>query len=115
MALVLPAFNALVEKQLFLTPLRPAHWLGLLSIVVCCGLVAGSYPSFYLSSFKPIIVLKAMKLPAGSDAWVRKGLVVLQFSLSIVFIIATIIIFRQIQYVKERNLGFHKDRLVRNM
>jgi putative ABC transport system permease protein len=112
MALVLPAFNALVEKQLFLAPLRPAHWLGLLSIVVCCGLVAGSYPSFYLSSFRPIIVLKAMKLPAGSDAWVRKGLVVLQFSLSIAFIIATIIIFRQIQYVKERNLGFHKDRLV---
>ncbi len=112
MALALPAFNALVEKQLFLAPLRPDHWLGLLSIIVCCGLVAGSYPSFYLSSFKPIIVLKAMKLPAGSDAWIRKGLVVLQFSLSIVFIIATIIIFRQIQYVKERNLGFHKDQLI---
>jgi len=112
MALALPAFNILVEKQLFLAPLRPAHWLGLLSIIVCCGVVAGSYPSFYLSSFKPIIVLKAMKLPAGSDAWVRKGLVVLQFSLSIVFIIATIIIFRQIEYVKERNLGFHKDQLI---
>ena len=112
MALALPVFNGLVEKQLTLTPFRGGHWLALSGIACCCGVVAGSYPSFYLSSFKPITVLKSMKARAGGDVWVRKGLVILQFSLSIVFIIATITIFRQIQYVKDRNLGFVKDRLI---
>jgi putative ABC transport system permease protein len=112
MALALPVFNGLVEKQLTLAPFRGVHLLALLGIACCCGVVAGSYPSFYLSSFKPITVLKSMKARTGGDVWVRKGLVVLQFSLSIVFIIATITIFRQIQYVKDRKLGFIKDRLI---
>jgi ABC-type lipoprotein release transport system permease subunit len=112
MAWTLPIFNGLVEKQLSLSFFRPIHWLALLGIAACCGLVAGSYPSFYLSSFNPIMVLKSLKVLGGSAVWIRKGLVVLQFSLSIVFIIATITIFRQIQYVKDRNLGFNKDRLI---
>lgn len=116
MALSLPAFNNLVEKQLTLGILQPTHLAthvaALVSIILICGLVAGSYPALHLSSFNPIRVLKGLTGGSGSDAWVRKALVVFQFSLSIVFIIATITIFRQIQYVKDRNLGFNKDRLV---
>ena len=76
------------------------------------GLVAGSYPSLYLSSFKPVFVLKGIKLKDGSAAFIRKGLVVLQFSISVILIISTIIIYQQILHVKSRNLGFNKNNLL---
>jgi predicted permease len=111
-SLFLPAFNLLVEKQLTPGLQRPLHLTGLLLIVLICGLVAGSYPAFYLSSFNPVAVLKGLKVRAGGAAFFRKGLVVLQFTTSIVLIIGTVIIFQQIQHIKNRNLGFDKDRLV---
>ncbi|PSL43817.1 putative permease [Chitinophaga niastensis] len=110
--LVLPVFNALVEKNLSVSLENPLHQLLLLAITVICGLVAGSYPSLYLSSFNPIFVLKGIKLKTGSAAFIRKGLVVAQFTISIVLIISTIIIFQQIQHVKNRNLGFNKENLI---
>jgi len=112
-ALALPAFNALVEKQLVLDLLNPAHFTALLAIGLLCGLLAGSYPSFYLSSFNPVYVLKGMKVKAtGGAVFVRKGLVVLQFATSIVFIITTIIIYQQLKYVQHRNLGYEKEGLL---
>ena len=111
--LLLPAFNNLVEKQLSLSITDPLHSGALLLITLICGIVAGSYPSLYLSSFNPVFVLKGMKLKTGSAALIRKGLVVLQFTISIVLIIATIVIYQQIQHVKNRSLGFDKDNLVR--
>jgi ABC-type antimicrobial peptide transport system permease subunit len=110
--LVLPAFNTLVQKNLSLGLHNPAHLLALLLITLTCGLVAGSYPSLYLSSFNPVFVLKGIKLKSGSAAIIRKGLVVLQFTVSIVLIIGTIIIYQQIQHVKNRQLGFKKDNLI---
>ncbi|HTB27092.1 MAG TPA: ABC transporter permease [Puia sp.] len=112
MTLALPAFNILMQKQLSLALGNPLHILTLLIITIICGLVAGSYPSLYLSSFKPALVLKGMKLKAGNTVFIRKGLVVLQFSVSLVFIISTMIVYMQIQHVKHRNLGFDKDNLV---
>ncbi|MEP6712719.1 MAG: ABC transporter permease [Ferruginibacter sp.] len=112
MALVLPAFNILVEKQLLLGLYLPSHLGVLLLIIVICGLVAGSYPSLYLSSFNPVFVLKGIRLKDGSAALVRRGLVIMQFSISIVLIISTIIIYQQIQHVKSRNIGFNKNNLV---
>ena len=112
MALALPAFNTLVQKQLSLLLDNPLHIISLLIITIICGLVAGSYPSLYLSSFNPVFVLKGLKLKTGSAAFIRKGLVVLQFTVSVVFIISTIIIYKQIQHVKNRNLGFNKDNLI---
>ena len=109
---VLPAFNTLVQKQLILGLNNPVHLFALLAITIICGLIAGSYPSFYLSSFNPVFVLKGIKMKTGSAALIRKGLVVLQFTVSIILIIATIIIYQQIQHVKNRNLGFNKDRLM---
>lgn len=112
MSLTLPVFNTLVQKDLSLGLSNPLHITALLLITLICGLVAGSYPSLYLSSFKPIMVLKGLKLKDSSAAVIRKSLVVVQFSVSIILIISTIIIYQQIQHVKNRNLGLDKNNLL---
>ncbi|HET7117178.1 MAG TPA: ABC transporter permease [Hanamia sp.] len=112
MLLVLPAFNLLVQKSLVLGLSNPLHIAALLAITLICGLFAGSYPSLYLSSFNPVFVLKGMKMKGSSAAIIRKGLVILQFSISIILIISTIIIYQQIQHVKSRSLGFNKSNLL---
>ena len=112
MTLVLPAFNILVQKQLTLGLGNPVHLAALIGITLVCGVVAGSYPSLYLSSFNPVFVLKGMRLKSGSAAFIRKGLVILQFSISIILIISTLIIYQQIQHVKDRSLGFNKNNLM---
>ena len=112
MSLTLKPFNILVEKNLTLGLDQPLHDGALLGIVVVCGLVAGSYPSLYLSSFNPLYVLKGIKLKTGSAAWIRKGLVITQFTISISLIIGTIVIYQQIYHIKSRKLGFDKERLV---
>ncbi len=111
-SLSLPAFNTLVEKELKLGLSDPYNISALLLITLVCGITAGSYPSLYLSSFNPVFVLKGIKLKSGSAALIRKGLVVLQFTISIVLIISTIIIYQQIQHVKSRQLGFNKNNLL---
>ena len=111
-SLVLPAFNLLVQKNLVLDLINPFHITALLLIILICGLIAGSYPSLYLSSFNPVFVLKGLKMKGSSAAIIRKGLVVLQFSISIILIISTIVIYQQIQHVKNRNLGFNKNNLL---
>lgn len=112
MFLLLPFFNTLVQKQLFLGLTLPSHIITLILITVICGLVAGSYPSLYLSSFNPVFVLKGLKLKDGSAALVRRGLVVMQFSISIILIISTVIVFQQIQHVKSRDIGFDRNNLI---
>jgi len=112
MMITLPFFNTLAQKQLALNLTDPAHLMGLLGITIICGLVAGSYPSLYLSSFNPVFVLKGIKMKSGSAAFIRKGLVVLQFSVSIILIISTIIIFQQIEHAKNRELGYDKNNLL---
>lgn len=112
MLLVLPAFNVLVQKDLALGLSEPSHILALCAVTVICGLVAGSYPSLYLSSFNPVFVLKGLKIKTGSATFIRKGLVVFQFTISIMLIVSTIVIYKQIQHVKSRNLGFNKNNLL---
>jgi len=112
MTLALPAFNALVQKDMSLGLTNPFHLTALLLLTLICGLVAGSYPSLYLSSFNPVFVLKGIKIKTGSAAIIRKGLVVLQFAVSIVLIIGSIIIYQQIQHVKSRDLGYNKNNLL---
>ncbi len=110
--LSLPAFNHLMQRQLSLHVEDPIHVAGLFIIIVVSGLIAGSYPSLYLSSFNPIFVLKGIKLKTGSAAFIRKGLVVFQFAISVVFIISTLIVYQQIQHIKNRDLGLNKNDLV---
>jgi ABC-type antimicrobial peptide transport system permease subunit len=111
--LFLPAFNTLVQKELSVNIFNPVHIGAMTTISLLCGFIAGSYPAFYLSSFNPIGVLKGLKLKSNSSVdFIRKGLVVLQFVISVTFIIATIIIYQQIQHIKDRNLGYNKEGLV---
>ena len=110
--LILPVFNGLVHKDLSLRFFQPLHLVGFVVISLICGIIAGSYPAFYLSSFNPALVLKHAKIKTGSAAFVRKALVVIQFSASVVLIICTTVIYQQIQYGKERDLGFKKDNLI---
>jgi putative ABC transport system permease protein len=109
----LPAFNMLVEKQLSVNLSNPLHIAALLAIALICGLIAGSYPAFYLSSFNPIYVLKGIKIKGGGSAgFIRKGLVVVQFTISVILIISTIVVYLQILHVKDRDLGYNKNNLV---
>ena len=111
--LLLPAFNMLVHKELTVSVFNPFHFGAMITISLICGLIAGSYPAFYLSSFNPIGVLKGLKQKSNSGVdFIRKGLVVLQFVISVTFIICTIIIYQQIQHIKDRSLGYNKEGLV---
>ncbi|MEP7144037.1 MAG: ABC transporter permease [Ferruginibacter sp.] len=111
--IALPFFNTLVQKKLAFDFTAPAVWMGLPVMALLCGVLAGSYPSLYLSSFNPVTVFKGLRLGKNSAAvYIRKGLVIIQFVISIVLIISTIIIYRQISHVKNRDLGYSKDNVI---
>lgn len=110
----LPFYNMLTGKQLNLTYLDRINTIPLLILfTITVGIFAGSYPAFFLASFKPIKVLKG-KLQAGSGAhrFLRSGLVIFQFAISVALISGTIIVFNQLKYIQDKNLGFNKDQLV---
>lgn len=110
--MALPFYNNLVEKELFIDYSSWIFWLFSIAIVCVAGLISGSYPAFYLSSFKPIKVLKG-KVEVGRNANLpRKVLVTLQFGFSILLIIGTIVIHQQIQLVKNRHLGYDQANLI---
>src|SRR5260221_14374251 len=89
-----------------------SFWMIGLGFIILTGVIAGSYPSFYLSSFKPVKVLKGT-FKAGRFAMLpRKVLVVVQFTVSVTLIIGTIIVYRQIQFAKERPVGYSRDGLI---
>ncbi|TWR26060.1 FtsX-like permease family protein [Mucilaginibacter achroorhodeus] len=108
----LPYFNTLLGIKLQLPYADPKAWAALLGIGVLTGLLAGSYPAFYLSGFEPIKVLKGMFKGGTSALSLRKVLVVVQFGFAVFLIIATICIYRQIKYVQDKPIGFDKNSLV---
>jgi len=110
--ILLPAFNTMVGKGMTVNPGDPIFWTGVVSIIFFTGLVAGSYPAFYLSSFSPVKVLKGTFLAGRKAVLPRRILVVGQFVISILLISATIIVYRQLQYVKNRDLGYNPDNLI---
>jgi putative ABC transport system permease protein len=110
--LALPAFNSLTEKQLAIYYFSPWYWLFALLFAGLVGLLAGSYPAFYLSSFQPVKVLKGTFKTPKSTINPRKILVVLQFTFSIGLIISTIIVYQQLQHAKSRAQGYDKTNLV---
>ena len=111
--LFMPAFNSLVDKQLHVGLLQPSHLIALITIAFVTGLVAGSYPAFYLSSFNPVHILKGLRLRTGGGAVaIRKGLVITQFTASVGLIIGTIIIYQQVQHIKDRDLGYTRNNLI---
>ncbi len=108
----LPYFNKLTDKEMSLQISNPIFWMVMIGFTIITGLLAGSYPAFYLSSFNPVRVLKG-NLKAGKySALPRKVLVVLQFTSSVILMIGTIVINQQIQYGKNRPIGFNNKSLI---
>ena len=110
--LVLPSFNQLTDKQIELPLYDSTFWLSILALLFVTGFIAGSYPALYLSSFKPVRVLKGSMKFSSSALWFRKGLVVFQFMLSIVLIIGTIVVSKQVNYIQKTNLGYDRENLL---
>ncbi len=109
---LLPTFNTLTEKKVALSVGDPAVLLVLLGLTVFTGLLSGSYPALFLSSLQPVRVLKGtLKFSSGAVLF-RKGLVVFQFAMSILLIVGTVVVFRQVQYIKSKNLGLDRENLV---
>ncbi|HTQ65371.1 MAG TPA: ABC transporter permease [Puia sp.] len=108
----LPYFNRLTNKEMTLQVSNPVFWMIMIAFTIITGLLAGSYPAFYLSSFNPVRTLKGnLKLGRGSSL-PRKILVVVQFASSVMLMIGTIVVYRQIQYGKNRPIGFNNKGLI---
>jgi len=112
MLLILPYFNSVADKQLSILWNKPVFWLAGIGFTLFTGIVAGSYPALYLSSFRPDKVLKGTFKTGRFAAMPRKVLVVLQFTVSVVLIIGTIVVFKQIQFAKNRPIGYNRNGLV---
>jgi len=108
----IPYFNHLADKEVDIPWGNPLFWLFTLSFAVFTGLVSGSYPAFYLSAFNPVKVLKGTFKVGRLASIPRKVLVVVQFTVSIILIIGTIIVLRQIQYAKNRPVGYSREGLI---
>ena len=104
-------FNWLIGRDLYVPYDNPYFWLAIGGFVLITGLIAGSYPAFYLSTYRPISVLKGTFRTAHSLVSVRKVLVVFQFCFAIVFVICTVVIYRQIGYASSRDPGYNRDHL----
>jgi putative ABC transport system permease protein len=111
-AFSLSYFNNLAAKQMIIPWGSPVFWGVAMGFVLFTGLLAGSYPAFYLSSFEPVKVLKGVFRAGRYASLPRQILVVLQFSVSVTLIIGTVIVFRQIQHSKDRSVGYKREGLI---
>ncbi|HEY8936467.1 MAG TPA: ABC transporter permease, partial [Cyclobacteriaceae bacterium] len=110
--LILPTFNDVADKKLTMLWTNPLFWIVGISFSLLTGIIAGSYPALYLSSFQPVKVLKGTFRVGRFASVPRKVLVVLQFTVSVTLIIGTIIVFRQIQFAKNRPIGYDRNALI---
>jgi len=112
-ALLLPLFNSLAGKSIsFGSLMEPDTFLILVAVILFVGLVGGSYPAFYLSKFNPVDVLKGSLSKGSSNVVLRRILVVLQFSISMIMIICTWVVYNQLQYLRDKDLGFDKKEVL---
>jgi putative ABC transport system permease protein len=111
--LLLPAFNNMTGLELRVNYFDNYIIIpSLISLVILVGLLAGSYPAFYLSSFKPVAVLSGKLATGMKTGWLRNVLVVAQFAISIGIIISTLVVGRQIRYMLDKDLGYHKEQML---
>jgi putative ABC transport system permease protein len=110
--IAMPFFNDVANKKISILWSSYTFWLFCIAFIVVTGLIAGSYPAFYLSSFKPVQVLKGTFKAGRLAAIPRKALVVLQFTVSVVFIFGTSIVYQQIQFAKSRPVGYNRQGLI---
>ncbi|MFM9839515.1 MAG: ABC transporter permease [Cyclobacteriaceae bacterium] len=110
--LILPSFNEVADKKIIMPLLNPVFWIVGICFSLLTGIIAGSYPALYLSSFNPVQVLKGTFRVGRFASIPRQVLVVVQFSVSVILIIGTIIVFRQIQFAKDRPVGYERNGLI---
>jgi putative ABC transport system permease protein len=113
--LLLKSFNAVAGKSFDFSMIFTGNiWLFVAGLTILTGLMAGSYPAFYITSFKPVTILKGMKLfkTGLGNLFIRNGLVVFQFTISTILIICTLIVFKQLRYTQNKNLGFKKENII---
>ncbi|MEZ0484598.1 ABC transporter permease [Fibrella aquatica] len=110
--LAIPFFNQVADKHMVVPFTNPWFWAMGVGFIVLTGLIAGSYPALYLSSFRPVAVLKGTIQTGKSIATPRRVLVVVQFTVSITLIIGTLVVYRQIQFAKNRPIGYSRNGLV---
>ncbi|MDF7815968.1 permease prefix domain 2-containing transporter [Runella sp. MFBS21] len=109
---ILPSFNSFTNKQIALPYHEPSFWLFIFGLLLLVGLLSGLYPSLFLTAFRPIAVLKNNLKVNQNSISLRKGLVIFQFTLSTVFIIGTLIISKQINFIHSKNIGYEKQNLI---
>jgi putative ABC transport system permease protein len=111
--LLLPVFNGLSGKEMHIGVfIRPWMWPAMVGLVVVVGILAGSYPAFFLSAFVPIQVLKGKISGGMKTGWLRNTLVVFQFMISIFLLVGTAVIYQQLRYIHTRDLGFDRDQVM---
>jgi len=110
-SLLLPAFHQITGKDLLLR-FSPGFTLGILAITFITGLIAGSYPALYLSGFRPALVLKGKLSTSAGESWIRKGLVVFQFAVSLILIVSVTVVYKQMQLIQTKNLGYNRDNVI---
>jgi len=111
-SLLLPYFNQLTQKQMVMPFGQPIFIVVLLGILILTAVFSGIYPAFYLASFNPIAILKGHLGLPGKEGVLRKGLVVFQFVLTIVFLVGTVVVYRQLDYIQHKSLGYDKENLL---
>ncbi|MEX2592618.1 MAG: FtsX-like permease family protein [Anditalea sp.] len=107
----LPQFSAITAKQLLLN-FDPHLIFAFLGITIFTGLIAGSYPALYLSGFNPVAVLKGKLVTSSGELWIRKGLIVFQFIMSVILIVAVLVVYKQIELIQNKQLGYNKDNVI---
>jgi predicted permease len=109
--IALPQFNLITGKELSLT-LTTQLVEVIVGITLITGLVSGSYPAIYLSGFNPVTVMKGKLTNSTGEVWIRKGLVAFQFTLSIILIVSVLVVYKQIEFVQNANLGYDKSNVI---
>ncbi|MEO1051112.1 MAG: ABC transporter permease [Bacteroidota bacterium] len=109
--ILLPQYNEITGKHLTLA-FDGNLLTSILIIVLLTGLISGSYPALYLSGFSSIAMLKGKLVAGAGETWARKGLVIFQFAISIILIVAVIVVYKQVEFVQNKHLGFEKDNII---
>jgi putative ABC transport system permease protein len=109
--LLLPRFNLVTGKQLSI-PFKPEFLLIIICISIITGLISGSYPAIYLAGFKPAFALKGKTENSIIEIIVRKGLVIFQFTLSVIFIVSVLVVYKQMNLIQTRNLGYDRNNII---
>ncbi|MEX1238506.1 MAG: ABC transporter permease [Cyclobacteriaceae bacterium] len=110
--LLLPSFNEVTGKDIALN-FDKDLLLSMAGITLITGIISGSYPALYLSGFRPALVLKGQLKTSAGESWVRKGLVVFQFAVSVILIVSVLVVYKQIEFIRLKNLGYDKENLIR--